>query len=84
MISRNRQVLLLSISLAFFCGVEACSAPDNFHYDTCDPKILSFTDPECRDVDAGTDAESDANDVDAANARAACTSKGGECVAPAL
>ncbi|HRI71535.1 MAG TPA: hypothetical protein PK156_45185 [Polyangium sp.] len=77
--SHHRQVLLVSISAAIFCGVEACSAPDNFHYDTCDPKIPSLIDPDCNnDADAGTDAAPDGASF---RPEGACLDKGGECVA---
>lgn len=79
---RNHQILVVAITAAIFGAVGACSAPDNFYYDKCDPKIAFLADPECRnDADAGSDAESDAG-ADAASLRpeAACLDKGGECV----
>jgi hypothetical protein len=81
MMSRHCQILLASITALILGGIGACSAPDNFHYDTCDPKIISLADPWCRDVDAGPDAESDAG-PDGASLRPddACLDKGGECV----
>lgn len=51
-------------SIAVFVGVfEACSVPPDFHYDMCDPKILSTIDPLCQD--AGTDANVDASNFKA-------------------
>jgi len=60
-------------------GVSACTASPNVLFDECEPKVTISLPPNCRDMDAGTDAELDA-ETDASNARAACTSKGGECV----
>jgi hypothetical protein len=72
------------ISVVFASGIfaaNACSAPPSEDIFECLPNPLG-TSPRCaKPIDAGTDAESDANDVDASNARAACTNKGGECVA---
>lgn len=80
-IASCRYVLFLSSIAGFFSVMEACTASPDFHYDTCDPKVVSLTAPPCRTAaDAGTDAEPDADEIDASNARAACTNKGGECV----
>lgn len=70
--------LLACIATSIF---GACTAAQGLYQSECDPDA-PFPAPWCRTAgDAGTDAESDANEADASNARAACTNKGGECVA---
>lgn len=81
MVSRCRSFLFVALAASIFCSIQACSAPDNFHYDTCDPKIPSLVSSWCRDADAGTDAETDAApDGPSLGPEAACLDKGGECV----
>jgi hypothetical protein len=83
LIMKSRYLPFVSlILLSFIISIGACTGSQNGFYDTCDPKIASLADPGCRIAnDAGTDAESDANEaVDADDARVACKNKGGECV----
>jgi hypothetical protein len=62
-------------------SVNACSAPPSVDIAECAPNPLETSSRCAKPIDAGTDAESDANEeVDADDARVACTSKGGECV----
>ena len=71
---KSRNFLLGSfIALPAIVNLEACTAPQNGFYDTCDGKVASLIDPQCRtaanpgtdaDSDAGTDADSNAGSAD--------------------
>ncbi|HRI69904.1 MAG TPA: hypothetical protein PK156_37000 [Polyangium sp.] len=80
--ARNFAVALLGTSsLILSHMIGGCSAPDDFGRAYCDSNAF-LPDPWCRDVDAGTDAESDgAPDGASFRPEAACLDKGGECVA---